>query len=414
MFWIFRLFSWTIAFSLPLSGAQAKDLLFYVGEKKLFPLPRDAVAHVGDPKILSVNQEEDRLVLRARRKGVSWLALDGASRRVIVLEKPALQKARLLQGLLANMWGLRLVFRPEPEVQGRLNSFEDWLALAQFSRRAGARYLFKARLGEGIEEEAAAFFQTVLLRGRPLPEISLRSLPFLPVPRGSDLSFYERALQPFGLKPAEEPTWTAVRSFIKIELALAETGLSSSLSLGALPGLFAAEGEPFSFPSLLKFLELLKARGGGRVLQRSLLLAQSGQTLHIHSGGQIPFRQYNFQTRQESSQWKSYGMTLSLTPKIDSRRNILLEIKAEFSEPAAAISGKRAPPLKSQRMETSFKLKSGQIVKALQIEKTGRRKGGAGGFFAAPPFIDSLVGRSHDFQSRQMILLRPEILTGPL
>ena len=408
------LFSLIIAFSPPFSSAWGKDLLFYVGEKKLFPLPRDAVAHVGDPKILSVNQEEDRLVLRARKKGVSWLALDGAARKVIVLEKTALQQARGLQRLLENMWGLRLIFRPEPEVQGRLNSFEDWLALAQFSRKTGARYAFKARLGEGIGEEAAAFFQTVLLRDRPLSEISLKFIPFLPVPDKSDVLFYERAFRPFGLKPKKEPTWTAVRPFIKIELALAETGRSSSLSLGAAPGRFLADGEAFSFPSILKFLEFLKARGGGRVLQRSLLLAQGGETLQVHSGGQIPFRQYNFQTRQESSQWKSYGMTLSLTPKIDSRRNILLEIKAEFSEPEAAISGNKAPPLKSQRVETSFKLKSGQIVKALQIEKSSQRKGGGGGFLSSAPFIDSLSGRSHGFKSRQMILLRPEILPGPL
>lgn len=383
-----------------------EDLLFYLGEKKRFPLPKDFVVHFGDHKILSVKRQGDFVILRGRAKGGTWLTLDGKSYRIFVLEKVNLEKTLLIKQLLTGMWGLKWTLTPELEIQGRLNSFSDWFEISQLSEREDIRYNFKAELGEGIEEEAALFFNS-LFKENTLSEINLKNLPLVLIPKGSDLYFYENALKSFGLKPKEDPHWFDIKPFIKIEVAQVEVSESSELGFGAAPRLL--DDEIFSFSSLLKFIEFLKVKGQGRVIEHSTLIAQRGENLKIHSGGQIPFSQYNFQTHQESTQWKKYGLTLNITPELDRKKNILLKIKLEFSEPEALLPDGNTPPLKTQKMETAFHLKNGRIVKIFQREKKSQRTGYKGGFFARLPLIHSLSRNQHDFKSLQVILIRPEV-----
>ena len=383
-----------------------ENLLFYLGEKKQLPLPEDFVVHFGDQKILSVKREGDYVILRGRAKGSTWLTLNGKSYRIFVLNKVDLEKTLQMSQLLTKMWGLKWILTPELEIQGRLNSFSDWLVISKLSKRENISYSFKAQLGEGIEEEAAHFFNS-LFKENALSEINLKSLPLVSVPKGSDLPFYEDRLKSFGLKPKEDTNWFVIKPFIKIEVAHLEVSESSELGFGVAPRLL--DEEIFSFSSLLKFIEFLKVKGQGRVIEHSTLFAQRGENLKIHSGGQIPFSQYNFQTHQESTQWKKYGLTLNLTPEVDRKKNILLKIKVEFSEPEALLPDGNTPPLKSQKMETAFHLKNGQVVKIFQREKKGQRTGYKGGFLSRIPFIHSLSRNQHDFKSLQVILIRPEI-----
>ena len=88
----------------------------------------------------------------------------------------------------------------------------------------------------------------------------------------------------------------------------------------------------------------------------------------------------------------------------------MLKIRAEFSEPEALLSEDSTPALKRQRLETDLHLKNGQIVRVFQKEKSGWRKGQGGGFLLNLPFINSLFQKTHDFRSKQIILIRPEIM----
>ena len=383
----------------------ADNLLFYLGEKKQFPLPLDSVVHLGSRKILSAGEENDQLILRGRTLGSTWLTLGGKNYQVFVLKKPEKEKIFLLDRVLRDMWGLKWVLTDQLEIQGTLNSLEDWLVLSKLSRKKSIDYRFKARLGEGLETEVRNFF-IGLFKETVLPEIQWQTLPKTLVPKDSDLQSYKNILKPFGLIPVADPYWLIISPFIRIEIALLEVSRSSSVGLGVTPRIL--EGEPFSFPSLLKFIDFLKAGGKGRVIQHSSLLIQSGQDLKIHSGGQIPFSQYNFQTHQESTKWKKYGLTLNINSKLDRYDNIFLKIVAELSEPGVMLSGGEVPPLTNQRVETAFQLKSGQIVKLFQREKEGRRKGRQSGFLSNIPFINSFSDSRHAFRSLQVILIRPE------
>ena len=388
-------------------SAQSRDLIFHLGEKKQLPLPSDSVVHLGDQSVLSANEYSGQLILRGKSLGRTWITLGSQTHRVFVLDDTDKKKVLLLKELLKTMWGLKFTLNEEIEIYGTFNSLSDWQTLARFSQQENLSYHFRARPGEDLEPEIKTFFKTRFKDKSP-PEINWQHLPKVFVPKGSDLLFYNTLLKPFGLTPQENPHWHAIRSFIKIEVATVEISHSSTWHLGGMPRFLKDQG--FSFSSLLQFINFLKSSGKGRVIQHSQLLCQSGEELKIHSGGQIPFSQYNFQTQQESTNWKSYGLTLNLRPHLDNQKNILLKIRAEFSEPEALLSEDGMPPLKRQRLETSFQLKNAQIVKIFQREKSGWRSGQDGSFLLNLPFINALFRTNHNFQSEQMILIRPEIM----
>ena len=387
-------------------SALGEDLIFYLGEKKQLPLPQDSVAHFGDQRILSVRVQGGRLILRGKARGRTWFTLGSKSYRIFILSKSGKQKALLMNELLKKMWGLKWTLSDEMEVYGTLNSMEDWIALSALSSSQDISYSFKAQPGEDLKPEVMGFFKGFFNDKKPA-EIKWDALPDVSVPQGSDLKFYTHILKSFGLKPVEDSHWLLIQPFIKIEMAVLEVSRTSSLGLGAAPRLL--DGESFNVTSLLKFIDLLKAGGKGRIIQHSSLMVQSGEDFKIHSGGQIPFSQYNFQTHQESTQWKKYGLTLNITPRLDRHKNILLKIIAEFSEPEALLSENGVPPIKNQKVESAFQLKSGQIIKILQREKKGQRTGSQGGFLLNIPFVNSLSKAHHNFQSLQIILIRPEI-----
>ena len=387
-------------------SAFSEDLFFYLGEKKQLPLPEDSVAHFGDQRILSVREQRGRLILRGKARGHTWLTLGSKSYRIFILSRSDKQKALLVSELLRKMWGLQWTLGSEMEVHGTLNSLEDWITLSELSKSHSISYSFKAQPGEDLKPDVIDFFKELFNDQKPA-EIRWAALPNVSVPQGSNLQFYQNILKPFGLKPVEDSKWLLTKPFIKIEVAVLEVSRTSSLGLGAAPRLL--DGESFNVSSLLKFIDLLKIQGKGKIIQHSSLLVQSGEDFKIHSGGQIPFSQYNFQTHQESTQWKQYGLTLDITPLLDPYENVLLKINAIFSEPEAILSDNGVPPIKNQTIKTVFQLKSGQIVKILQREKKGQRIGSQGGFLSNIPFVNSLSQARHNFQSLQIILIRPEI-----
>ena len=154
-------------------------------------------------------------------------------------------------------------------------------------------------------------------------------LPFAYLPQGTDLADYKKLLQPFGLTPKEDSLWKANKPFIEIEMALVESLSSSGRSFGGK----GDKPQQSDFFSLLAFLNFLKTSGQGKTLHHSSIIGQSGQKLHIQSGGQIPFYSYNMKTEQTTVGWKSYGLNFHILPTLDKKNQVTLEIKAQISEP---------------------------------------------------------------------------------
>lgn len=381
-------------------------LILSLAEKVFLPLPDNSKVHIGDKSLVTLQAEQGQLSLLTRKKGYTLLVAGNTKYEIFIFDKEKKLQALKLNQLLKNFWGLSWSVSGNNsfQVTGKLNRLHDWADLAGISKTYNIPYEFKALPGEGLEQLILHYFKNLFPKQAPLV-FNWLTLPLVYVPQGADLLNYQKLLQPFGLKPKEDPLSFFKAPFIEIEIALVENLSSSGFSFG---GNTDSKNPLSRFSSLLSFLNFLKKSGQGKTLHHSSIIAQSGQKLQIHSGGQIPFNSYNLKTEQASTRWKSHGFHLNITPRAGKNNNIELTIQARLSEPLAFSSIDSPPPLKTQSLENKVVLKEGEILKLLQLQKEsqGTQNQGRLGFLLNAPF--SFLSGNNKYDIAQFVFIQAQ------
>ena len=372
-------------------------LVLFPGETARFPLPENHQVYVGQKSLLLLSAEDGLLTVTGKKKGQTFLRLKNKITPVYVVKRERKQQLLLLENLLKTFWGLNWSLNKESRIQitGRLYRLYDWMDLADTARKHNIPYSFYASLGDGLKAPAERFFKNLFERqNRAPPDIQWQNPPTALIPQGSQSqeAFYQKALQPFGLEPKSDPSWFAPSPVIQIETALVEISKTSFLGFG--------HPAPVSLQDLLN---LLLSRRRGRILHHSTLSAQDGREVTIHSGGQIPFPQYNPKTGRESAGWRSHGLTLKITPKTDRQNTFRLTVRGELSQP---LSG-RPPSLKTQSFSGIFDLREGQVLKLLDMKKHSQGGNFTGALSLLPP---GAVAEGQNYQISRVVLLRASLL----
>lgn len=132
-------------------------------------------------------------------------------------------------------------------------------------------------------------------------------------------------------------------------------------------------------PSLIKWgqfvrggvdavLDFLITRGHAKLLAKPRLLTISGAKAHFDSGGQIPIpvSQPGAQGQSVTIEWKQYGVSLDLEPKIETGETIRLKIRTEVSSidraNSVAFAGGSVPGVRNRSAEATVLLPSGSTV----------------------------------------------------
>ena len=390
--------------SVSFSGKSNRILILTPGEATRLPLPASYRVYVGQKDLLFLHSEKGSLVITGKKEGQTFLRLKNKVYPVLIVKKELKQSILLVDELLKNFWGLDWSLdQNQIKITGRLNRLYDWMKLAEVAKQNNIPYLFYATLGEGLQEPAEHFFKTLFYsqkenRSLPSPIIQWHNPPIAFIPQDSQDTeeFYQKILKPFGLIPETDSFWLIPALSIQIEVALLETTTNTSMAFGnPAPS------------SLMDLLNLLLSRGKGRLLHHSSLTAQNNRETTIHSGGQIPLAQYNLETRQQSTRWKSHGLTLKITPHMDKKNTIRLQIRGEISSPF----GSHPPSLKTQTFSGVFDVKEGQILKLLHLKKQS-----GGGYFNGGLSLLPLSAKTdkQNYKMSQVVLLRASILKNPM
>ena len=380
-----------------------QTLILSPGEKAWIPFPGDQKVRVEDKSLFILKKENNQISLIAKKTGQSSLATQNKYYKIFIFDKETKTKALHLDDLLKQLWGLKWSLSKDNvfEITGELYRFSDWLEIMKASKKYNIPFYFKAQMDEELKNISSFYFKKVL---QLKTEINWSELPYALVPSGSPASNYQN-LKAFGLIPKEEKFWFFKAPLTQIDLAIVET-LSSSVfsSGGALPTTLT------QFSSLIALLNFLKSSGKGKTLHHSSVVTQSGKEIQLNSGGQIPFPSYNLKTEQKSTNWKSHGLQIHLTPTVDKKNQIKLKIKAQLSEPLSFSSSEQAPPLKSQNLSSEFVLEDGQILKIFQLNKRskGRQYNSQFGFLEAIPTV--LTGGQNKYKMTQSVFIQTKIL----
>ena len=386
--------------SVSFSGKKDSVLILTQGETTRLPLPVNYRVHVGQKNLLFLRSEQGFLIIGGKKEGQTFLRLKNKMYPVLIVKKETKQHLLLIDQLLKNFWGLDWSLdQNQIKISGRLNRLYDWIKLEELAKGNNIPYVFHATLGEGLQKPAETFFKQLFQSQKqhhrlPPPHIQWQDPPFALIPQGSleNETFYQKILQPFGLIPKIDPSWFIPATPIQIEIALLEISKTAALALGnPAPS------------SLLDLLNLLISQGKGRLIHHSSLTAQNNREITIHSGGQIPFTQYNLETRGQTTRWKSHGLTLKITPNLDRKHTLRLKIHGQFSSPF----GSHPPSLKTQTFSGIFDVKEGHILKLLHLKKQSSGGYFNGGFSLHP--LSAGVNKQN-YKMSQTVLLRASLL----
>ncbi|MGI9549286.1 MAG: hypothetical protein ACR2M7_04865 [Bdellovibrionales bacterium] len=397
--WIFSFFSW---FSL------GENLILSVGEKRILNLQTQRVIHIGQKDLVSLSSVDENLHLLGKKEGQTFLTIGSKTYKVFVLKEKTKQDLLLLDSIIQKTWGLHWTLSKDhvPQITGQLHRIYDWVEISKQAQRYNIHYEFKAQLGEDLQPTLEVFFKNYF-KNKLVPDIQWTHLPFAFLPKEAPLAFYEAQLKAFGLKIQKDQDWFHSFPFINIEIALIETNSSSSLFFGNNHN---SQDQLSSFKSLLNLLNLMKSSGKGKTLHHSSVLAQHGKEVHIHNGGEIPFSKYNSETKEHSTDWKSYGLDLRLTAFLDKKEQIVLKIQGDLSEPLSTPMEGKAPPMKNQRIKVNLQTQDQRIVKIYHQKKQGTGTFSKGGLDFSFSFLKSLVRNHRNYNNSQIILIQPKII----
>lgn len=383
------------------SSARSEPQFLSIGEKLQFPLPKNKKIYIGQKNLFTLREQGSVLSLSAKKQGSTLLSVGQKTYQIFVLTKEEKQNIKKVSEFIKSIWGLNWSFvNNKIKIDGDLNRVSDWIDLSQLSKQYQIDYIFKARPSVGLGDSLNLFFKQQFKHKTP-PRMEWSELPNVFIPEGSDIDFYKKELKFFGLTPQIDSNWKTPAPFIKINIALIEIAKTLSSALGGS----LISPSKFSF---LDFLNLLKGKAKGKIINQSSLVTQNKQKVTFHSGGHIPFLQNNLETKQQTLNWKSYGLNITLTPQIYSFKTLKLQIKWNHSEPASISSSNKMPPLKNQKWDTTLQIKSGQILKLFYQHKKARGNVSEKGFSMLIP--KNLNISQNQYEKSQYLFIQPTIL----
>jgi pilus assembly protein CpaC len=149
-------------------------------------------------------------------------------------------------------------------------------------------------------------------------------------------------------------------------------------------------------------LNLLMADGRARILANPRLVCESGESASFLAGGEIPIVIVTPETR--TVEWKTYGIVLNLTPKMDQRERIRTHITAEISTIDHGSGSSDVPGFLTRRVTTHFSTPAGGTVMLSGLVKNEMAKD-----VAKVPLLGQIPILGELFKSRNFRESRSEL-----
>jgi pilus assembly protein CpaC len=339
----------------PIAVARPSTLTLEVGQTKVMRHASVARVAVGNGQVLSAVSVDGReVVLFARQEGGSSVHVwgpNGVAASYEVQVRPAgwAQMHEEVQTLLSHIPNVRSALVGDNiVVEGEDLGDDDRERIAALARRFPRIVDFTGQVG---------WDRMVLLDVQvvELPSIHLR-----------DFGVHWDSMSQGGMQtgvlwrsggPAQPAPGAAVSP-----MAMAGSGPGGYFGINAL---------------LSSRIAALAQQGEAVMLAQPQLLARSGATASFLAGGEVPYTTIDANGRSHT-QFKPYGVSLNITPRIDRNGAIRSRIEVEASSVDMSLSVAGGPALRTRRASTEFNVRSGQTLVIggfLSRERSQEKKG---------------------------------------
>ncbi len=364
-----------------------------VGEVRVLGIPGVARVAVGDGKVINaVSTDDKEVIIFARKPGFStlhaWTAAGALiPYTVVVAPEGTKQLQTELRSLLERIPGVRISSLGDKLlIEGDDLSDHDRERLTELGRRYPQLLDFTGTVG--WDQMVLLDVQVVELPTSVMRELGIRwdssSTGGLSLALGADGG---------SRRFAERPGQTV------IPLAFPTAPAAGYYGINAL---FAAQ------------INLLAKEGKAVVLAQPQLLARSGATAEFLAGGEVPYSTVDGNGNTQTS-FKSYGVSLQITPSIERSGAVRSRIEVEVSSIDQALSVPSGPALKTRRTATEFNVRSGQtLILAGFLSREKSRNTDSVPGLGQLPILGNLF-KSSKFQNNQTelaILVTPHVVSA--
>lgn len=322
-----------------LAGAQAQWQL-QVGEMRVLTLPDVARVAVGDGHVINAVTSDDKEVLVfARNAGSSnltiWLNTGKHQSYHIQVKEPSQQHA---------LSELKQLLQRIPKL--RVTEVGDTVVVEGEQLSAHHR--------QQLEELKSRYAQIVdLSSAMPWEPMVLLDVQVLELPRNF--------MRELGVQWAEQSeggfnvgaAWDAGSH--RLLDRPGEVVMPMPYQPGAMAGYFGLNA------LLSARIKALTQNGQAVVLAQPQLLARSGATAEFLAGGEVPYSTTDNNGNVNTS-FKSYGVSLKITPFLESNGAVRSHVDVEVSSIDPSLSIPTGPSLKTRRASTEFNVQSGQTL----------------------------------------------------
>ena len=330
---------------------QTAEIEMFVGESRVFPAPGVARIAVGNGSLLTAAALDSKeVILFANGVGTSSLFIwnaDGRYQRVKIsivpgdTSKHAREIAAFLSAIpraKASIVGANIIVEGDELSDADLAKVDDlskrYPQIVNFTNRVGWEQMIM--MDVKVVEFPSTVLRDIGMQWNPTGGAAIGGI-WSPARRGSGGPFE------IGIRTGANnaPPITATGGFPLV----IPSGLNaiSYLNLG-----------------LNAQLNLLSQEGKASILAEPQLSARSGSKAKFVAGGEIP---YSVRTSEGIVvQFKSYGIKLDITPKVDHRGVIRAAISAEVSTVDKSIETAGGPALLTRKTETEFNVRAGETI----------------------------------------------------
>lgn len=197
-------------------------------------------------------------------------------------------------------------------------------------------------------------------------------------------------IEPFAAPPVLA-AGQETKPLVQIGVEVVEVDEQKTRGLG-IAWLDALHVEEASVPALFRVgslardkvfadLQLMLEEGAADLLANPKLVTQDGTTASFHAGGELPYA-VSGSLGNASIEFKSYGVLLTISPRVEPSGVIAMMVEAEVSGPdnqhGVSLAGNIVPGIRSRKVTSQLTLAPGStltLAGLIQNEKEWKRKG---------------------------------------
>ncbi|MFH1676846.1 MAG: pilus assembly protein N-terminal domain-containing protein [bacterium] len=330
------------------SGMSAEDgtLFLKVGDVVVVRVSGLVRASVGNPDVAALNviSQAEILITAMKPGSTTLLTWEGENNHVVrqinVLNSTFTSEEEIRQVIDDDSIEVKIVMSgdsPGVVLEGSVKTEEE----SKRAEKIAALYAGEARVSNLIEITAP---RQVLVKVRVV-EIDKRALE-------ERLSQFSAA----GRTDNDDFTFGILTNLLD-----PENPGGGLINTRTRPGIINGTAEDMIYDPVDIMLNDLESNREGRVLSEPNVVAMSGHKAHFRVGGEVPYT-YQNSNGVNVVEFREFGITLDMTPNVDSLGNIRLDVKpiVKSVDMALAIAG--IPGFKTREMETSVQLKTGESL----------------------------------------------------